>query len=242
LDRRVRTIAICGLVALVAACEQPGPGVDADQERNPYYRKAKALQEERDFQGAVESYRKALEVEPGLAGAHFALGLLYDDKLGDPVAAIYHYRRYLDLKPDSDKRQLVEDFIERAKLSLVAKLPQSPVVDPGALSRLQSEKAALLQENQVLKARVAELEKNAGIGAARPPPPAAAGPGAAPPSPTSREPGPARTHVVQKGDTLYSLALQYYGTRTGWEKIYQANRNALPNRDQLKIGQELVIP
>jgi nucleoid-associated protein YgaU len=52
----------------------------------------------------------------------------------------------------------------------------------------------------------------------------------------------ARMHVVQRGDTLYSLALRYYGTRAGWERIYQANRSGLPNRDQLKVGQQLVIP
>jgi nucleoid-associated protein YgaU len=52
----------------------------------------------------------------------------------------------------------------------------------------------------------------------------------------------ARMHVVQKGDTLYSLALRYYGTRSAWERIYQANRSGLSSRDQLKIGQQLVIP
>jgi len=98
-------------------------------------------------------------VNPDFAKAHLELGLLNDDKLGDPIAAIYHYRRYLELRPDSEKRKLVEDFIERAKLSLAAKLPQSPVVDPGELARLQSDKAALLQENATLRSRVAELEK-----------------------------------------------------------------------------------
>ena len=252
---RVRTAVIGGLLVLLAACQQSGPGTDADQERNPYYRKAKALQEEHDYKAAVQFYRKALEVEPDLASAHFALGLLYDDKLGDPIAAIYHYRQFLELKPDSDKRQLVQDFIERARLAVVAKLPQSPVADPGELTRLQGEKAALVQENQMLKSRIAELEKTAGAPAARvssapvPAPTAAtatppASPAPAPPAPAAaaREPGQARSHVVQKGDTLFSLAQHYYGTKSAWDKIYQANRNVLPNRDQLKIGQELVIP
>jgi len=75
------------------------------------------------------------------------LGLLSDDKLADPIAAIYHYRRYLELRPDSEKRKLVEDFIERSRLALAAKFPQSPPVDSSELTRLQSEKAVLLQEN-----------------------------------------------------------------------------------------------
>jgi nucleoid-associated protein YgaU len=47
---------------------------------------------------------------------------------------------------------------------------------------------------------------------------------------------------VQKGDTLQSLALRFYGTRSGWEKIYEANRSCLASKDQLKIGQPLTIP
>ncbi|MGO9528764.1 MAG: LysM peptidoglycan-binding domain-containing protein [Verrucomicrobiia bacterium] len=52
----------------------------------------------------------------------------------------------------------------------------------------------------------------------------------------------ARTHIVQRGDTLQSLALRYYGSRAAWEKIFQANRSGLPSKDQLKVGQQLVIP
>ena len=51
-----------------------------------------------------------------------------------------------------------------------------------------------------------------------------------------------RTYIVQRGDTLQSLALRYYGSRAAWEKIFQANRSGLPSKDQLKVGQQLVIP
>ena len=60
--------------------------------------------------------------------------------------------------------------------------------------------------------------------------------------PSSADSSRARTHLVQKGDTLQSLALRYYGTRSAWEKIYQANRSGLPSKDQLKVGQQLLIP
>jgi nucleoid-associated protein YgaU len=51
-----------------------------------------------------------------------------------------------------------------------------------------------------------------------------------------------RLYVVQRGDTLQSLALRYYGTRAAWERIYQVNRSGLPSKDQLKVGQQLMIP
>ena len=116
----------------------------------------------------------------------------------------------------------------------------------------------------MLRSRVVELEK-AATAAAEPPtaevagvptPASAVTPSLAPTpaivmaaapvtafvEPSTAEPSRVRTHLVQKGDTLQLLALRYYGTRSAWEKIYQANRSGLPSKDQLKVGQQLVIP
>ncbi|HUI07078.1 MAG TPA: LysM peptidoglycan-binding domain-containing protein [Verrucomicrobiae bacterium] len=265
----VLPITLVVLLVFTSACGRTGPVTvtDAEAERETNYQRAKKLSEQGDFPAAAEAYKKALMVNPEFAKAHLELGLLCDDKLGDPISAIYHYRYYLELRPDSDKKHLVEDFIERAKLSLAAKLPQSPIIDPSELTRLQDQTAALLQENARLRTRIAELEKSAGATtvaavaapaaaesasaslAARAATPAAVpagAPDAVPPSSGSEtaaaEPARGRVHVVQKGDTLYSLALRYYGTRGGWERIFEANRSDLPSKDQLKVGQQLVIP
>ncbi len=259
--RALLPIAFAVTVAFTCGCERSGPVTNAEAEREANYQRAKKLYEQRDFQAAAEFYKKALSVHPEFANTHLELGLLYDDKLGDPISAIYHYRRYLELRPDSEKRQLVEDFIERAKLSLAAKLPQSPIVDPGELTRLQSEKTALLQENAALRTRVGELEKVANTAAGARPAmvDSAAMPASVPPTPAPTtimadvpvttfaepvpaEPARARVYVVQKGETLFALALRYYGTRAAWDRIYQANRSGLPSKDQLKVGQQLVIP
>jgi|HubBroStandDraft_6_1064221.scaffolds.fasta_scaffold77070_3 tetratricopeptide (TPR) repeat protein len=268
ITRRFLPFACVAVLAFAMACERSTPVSDATAEQEVNYLRAQKFSEQQDFQAAAEFYKKTLSVNPDFAKAHLELGLLSDEKLGDPITAIYHYRRYLELRPDSEKRQLVEDFIERAKLSLAAKLPQSSVADPGELVRLQNDKAALLQENAMLRSRVAELEKATTLAAtavAEPPTAAvalAAGPGnvvipgpapapnivmaAAPVTtlgePVSAEPARVHSYLVQKGDTLQSLALRYYGTRSAWEKIYQANRNGLPSKDQLKVGQQLVIP
>jgi tetratricopeptide (TPR) repeat protein len=266
--RRFLAFALTALLVLSAACERSGPGSQAEAELEVNYRRAKKLAEQHDFQGSAEFYKRALSANPDFATAHLELGLLCDDKLGDPIAAIYHYGRFLELRPDSEKRQLVEDFIERAKLSFAAKLPQSPVIDPGELTRLQNEKAALLQENAMLRTRVAELQKAASTAETMVTTPAAPVASSPAPAATVAAPVPApalgivmaaapttlttessstesphvRLYVVQKGDTLQSLALRYYGARAGWEKIYQANRSGLSSKDQLKVGQQLVIP
>ncbi len=239
--RRGVCVASCAGAILVAGCSRVGSPAGA--EADGYFQKAKKLTEMRDYREAAAAYEKALQIDPQLAPAHLEVGLLYDDKLNDPISAMYHYRCFLKSDPPAHQRQLVEDFMERAKFALASKLPQSPVVDPGELARLQSEKAALMQENSTLKAKLAEL---GGRAPARPidSPSGAAGaaPSNLPVAETTVQPATPRTHSVEKGDTLQSLALHYYGTRSGWEKIFQANRTALASKDQLKIGQELVIP
>lgn len=55
-------------------------------------------------------------------------------------------------------------------------------------------------------------------------------------------PAGGRTHTVQKGDTLYSLARKYYNNQSRWRDIYNANRDRISNPDKLRIGTELVIP
>jgi tetratricopeptide (TPR) repeat protein len=250
------------VLAFSTACDRSAPTSDAAAEQEVNYLRAKKFNDQQDFQAAAEFYKKTLAVNPDFAKAHLEMGLLSDEKLGDPIAAIYHYRRYLELKPDSEKRQLVEDFIERARLSLAAKLPQSSTIDPGELGRLQTDKAALLQENAMLRSRVAELEKATTVAATAVEPPSVSVPptgmilnsspapnvvmAAVPIIPLNEpppvDPGRVHTYVVQKGDTLQSLALRYYGTRSAWEKIYQANRSGLPSKNQLKVGQQLLIP
>ena len=224
---------IAGVLALLAG------GCDTSRtppEQSAAYQQAQKAAERNDYAGAVAAYRALLDDQPRFARGHLELGLLCDEKLGDPIGAIYHYRRYLELEPSADKRRVVEDFIERAKLSLAAKLPQPSTVDTSELLRLQTQNAALAAELAALKTRAAEPV----------PPIAPSNSVARTPAPVVTnavaEPSRPRMHVVQKGDTLYSLALRYYGNRAGWDRIYQANRAALPNKDQLRIGQTLVIP
>jgi nucleoid-associated protein YgaU len=52
-----------------------------------------------------------------------------------------------------------------------------------------------------------------------------------------------RTHVVQRGDTLFKLARDYYnGDQRQWRTIWDANRDKIPDKDRLPVGVELVIP
>lgn len=51
-----------------------------------------------------------------------------------------------------------------------------------------------------------------------------------------------KKHTVVRGDSLYSLAVQYYQDGTKWNKIFGANKGVLRGTKDLRVGQELVIP
>ena len=51
-----------------------------------------------------------------------------------------------------------------------------------------------------------------------------------------------KKHIVQQGDSLYKLAQKYYNDGSKWNKILEANKIILKNRNTLKVRQELVIP
>ncbi len=50
------------------------------------------------------------------------------------------------------------------------------------------------------------------------------------------------THVVKKNETLYKLAARYYGNKSEWKRIAEANPQTGPDGTRLALGMELVIP
>ncbi len=51
-----------------------------------------------------------------------------------------------------------------------------------------------------------------------------------------------RIHTVEEGETLSGISQIYYGTASGWQKIYVANRRLLSSPDKIRPGMRLVIP
>lgn len=52
----------------------------------------------------------------------------------------------------------------------------------------------------------------------------------------------AKTYVIQKGDTLESIALRIYGKRSAAFQIYQKNRDLLKNANYIMPGMKLQLP
>ena len=85
------------LLLALAACRPTG----TNPEQSAAYDQARKSADAGDAKAAAAFYQQTLDEHPGFARAHLELGLLCDEKLSDPIAAIYHYRRYLALEPNS---------------------------------------------------------------------------------------------------------------------------------------------
>lgn len=50
------------------------------------------------------------------------------------------------------------------------------------------------------------------------------------------------TYVVQEGDTLYRIAMRFYGNRNQWKRIREANKATISNDGRVKVGQKIILP
>jgi nucleoid-associated protein YgaU len=51
-----------------------------------------------------------------------------------------------------------------------------------------------------------------------------------------------REYIVKPGDSLSKIARQVYGSTSGWQKIYNANRDTIKDPDLIHPGQKIILP
>lgn len=239
----------------------PTRDAGADEEREPHFQRGRELARTKDYRAAAEAFERAVEANPRSASAHFELGLLGETQLNDPAAAIYHYERFLRLRPTSDKADVARQRITNCKLELARHFllaPNAPSVQKemdklrGEIERLGLENHQLRRHSEALATPVVAR----GTGQTSAPPAVAAGPPKAapasmPPAPVpivaklpeppvgaAKAPAPtSRTHTVKAGEIPEAIARRH---SVKLEALLAANPGLDPKR--LKIGQVLNIP
>jgi LysM repeat protein len=262
------TALLAGGVLGLGGCDRPPTTAFVAEVDEPNFRRGRELRRQgRDQEAMAHFMRVITKRGDDAAESHLEVGLLYQEKIGDPIAAIFHFRRFIELKPNSPQADLVRQRIDAAMRDFARTLPAQPLENQARRNDLLERLEQLQTENANLKAALAAGRAPGPVAAATPPPPRPApapapGPGSpslpggpvieraplttAPTEPAARPvappTAPARTHVVVRGDTLYSLAQRYYGNRSRWRDIYEANRGRMRGENDLQIGMELVIP
>jgi LysM repeat protein len=258
----------CALAVLLCAsligCEPPAQS-QQDEEKEPHFIDGMRALNTYDYGGAVDEFEKAVEANPHNASAHFELGCLYegnrqgaeqDPKEQDSAAAIYHYERFLILRPNAPNADFVKQRIVNCKQDLakaVLPLPTTPGV--------QRDLEQLVEENKQLRAQLEQWQAYVKTLTNQPvalqdhprstmsdpqrPPAVVTATNPAPYTfhndthPTSRQPAThvSVTYVVQSRDTMASISRKF---NVKLDSLTLANPGI--NVRRLRVGQTVNIP
>lgn len=232
-----------------------------DEEKEPHFVLGKSRVNAMDYTGAVEAFTESLEVNPRSAAAHFQLACLFDTKVTDPAAAVYHYQEFLRLNPKADNAEVIRQRIYSCKQQLAADvlpLPSAPAATK-QLEELAEKNRKLQDEVEKWRAYYATQQNapkttpdagnSAALAAGSPIPDDISTPAPAAKSgttPSSRmvtplpEPKPAakpRTYKVSAGETLASIARKSGVSLTA---MRTANPGVIPSK--MRVGQVLNLP
>jgi len=257
-----RLLGCLGLVFLAllpGGCSLPGDNPQ-DDERDPAYVRGKSLVSAMDFTGAAGAFQDALETSPRSAAAHYQLAWLYESKLADPAAAIYHYQEYLRLDPKAGNPDVIRQHIYACKQQLakdIMELPSTPAAQQ-QLEKLADQNRRMQDELDKWHAYYAAenaARSAPGISPAPAPLPVVPplttfSPSNPPPALTHTYPAATavlrtvppppiqmQTHVVAKGETLAAIARN---AKISLSALQAANPGVNPKH--LRTGQTVNLP
>lgn len=229
------------IMAFLAGCGGGVARLDRAELENGTVERALKLVQAGDPGAALKLFEKALKRDPDLARVHLEIGILFHEVEKNYVGAIYHYRKYLELRPESQKREMIENRMRIARQMLAAGVVGTENVTALRVEELERANfdlrakirnldAQLVEARRVSMAEMSHRQASNAVAAAEDE------------DVDSDTEGGIRHYTVQRGDSLSSIALKIYRDVNKWDQIYEANRKELESSNDLKAGQVLIIP
>lgn len=125
----------------------------------PFYLQGMQLKKQGRNPEALSAFLKVIEKRGARAAAesHVEAGVIYLNHSKDPVEAYHHFRKYLDLQPNSKQADLVRGMVITAKREFARTLPARPMDDQSVRMHAEEELAKLRRDNEELRAELATL-------------------------------------------------------------------------------------
>ncbi len=154
---------IVGLLFVLVAVGLAGCGrvgrLDERDRNSRIVSRAYEMANQGDYDSAITLFTKALETYPRLSRPHLDLALLLHDRRHDYVRAIYHYNRYLELRPGTEKASMIKDRIRQAERAFGAIYTADGTASPKVVLELEAANADLRRRNTSLEAQIDNLEQ-----------------------------------------------------------------------------------
>ena len=151
---------LLGVAALVlAGCSDGDRAKTATEVDEPAYREGQAQLKAGRRQEALSAFLKVIDKRGDDAPeSHLEIGLLYAQHINDPLSAIYHFKKYLALRPNSPQAPLVRQRIDAATREFARTLPAQPLENQLQRVDLVAALDRLKQENEALKQELADVK------------------------------------------------------------------------------------
>lgn len=234
-------------ILLLVSCDDGSPG----ENRHPLFKKASNLKEKGKYPESVKAFEDYIKINPDSAKTHLELATLYDDNLKDPLMAIYHYRCYLEIEPESQDRENIEAWLKGAEKEYYEQLRMN-YSDNDLKKEIEALKEAekryianlnqLRKENENLKnqlnvksavsSAVQDVRQKETVPAET----------AVPAAPVPKKKEIPEFYVIKQGDNLTKISREIFGDIKYYKLILEANKDILSSETQVQIGQKLKIP
>ncbi len=157
---------LLGAAVLVLLAAAPGCGGESaslsSEMDDSSFREGQQMERQGRWDEALTAYLKVIDRRGDAAPeSDLDAGLIYLNHIKDPIYAIYHFRRYLELEPNSKQAVYVRGLIDAAKREFARALPGQPLESQTEhlgveeqVERLQRENDELRAENAALRAGV----------------------------------------------------------------------------------------
>lgn len=203
---RIITLCFCALASLlfVTGCDRYDSSPFTAEIDEPNYRRGKDLLRQGRNQEALASFLKVVEKRGDDAPeSHLEIGILYQQHIKDPIAAIYHYRKFRELKRNSPQSDLVRQRIDAATREFARTLPGQPLDNQMDRLDLLEKMDQLQRENLQLKEQLIGLRTQA----VNSPRPSAAVPAAPEPDQAPLAIDPSQSPIAAAPDVLPGIAV-----------------------------------
>ena len=150
-------IAVCALL-VGTGCERGNDQAIPAEADEPNFRQGQQLVKQGRNQEALSAYLKVIAKRGDSAPeSHLEAGLLYLQQIKDPIAAIYHFRKYLEIQPNSRQAVFVKGRIDVAKREFARTLPAQPLESQAERLDSLEQISRLQRENEQLRAELISL-------------------------------------------------------------------------------------
>ncbi len=265
-ERRKSIAAVLVAIAVVlymlsaGGCDFANEENVVSEEKEPHFVRGREELRKGNIQEAMSAFAKVVEKRKDAPESHFELGNIYLN-LKDPIFAIYHFRKFLELSPNGPVSDLARQLIETSRKRFAATLPESPYennigrieiedmlrkeivqlkqkleIETRKSLKLENELSQLSRAQKVISKPVKVDSDVAQLQKVNKNTQSRTSQNIV----VDREIPP--TYVVQPGDTLSSISKRFYKTKNRWREIYKCNRDKLVSPQSVRPGQTLRLP